>query len=60
MKIKIGDKIYDSNEEMIMLILDENDKENISNMSKEETKYCSYPENTEFEEVVQFMEVQED
>lgn len=56
MKVKIGDTIYDSNIEPIMLILDVDDKNNISNMG-EQTKYCSFPENTETEKVVQFMKM---
>lgn len=38
MKVKIGKKIYDSNEEPIMLILDGTDKQNISKMTIEQYK----------------------
>ena len=54
MKVKIGNTIYDSNEEPIMLLLEEEDKSNISNMG-EQTKYCSYPTNMETEDIIQFM-----
>ena len=47
MKVKIGDQIYDSNEQPIMLILGEEDKEAIAAMGKQ-TKYCSYPDRPEF------------
>jgi len=43
MKVKVGDKVYDSAEEPIMVILTDGDKKNIANMSPEATKYCSYP-----------------
>jgi len=45
MKAKIGDKIYDSEKEPIMIILSDSDKKNITNMDPEATKYLSYPEN---------------
>lgn len=41
MKVKIGDKIHDSNEEPIMLILDDQDKENIKNMHSDKYKFIS-------------------
>ena len=44
MKVKIADKIYDSENEPIMIILSDADKKNISNMCPECTKYLSYPE----------------
>ena len=43
MKVKVGNKIYDSNEEPIMIILDDIDKENISKMQKDKYKFISYP-----------------
>lgn len=42
MKVKIGNTIYNSNEEPIMLILSESDKENITNMATEAIKFCSF------------------
>lgn len=42
MKVKIKDKIYDSNDEPIMIMLEEDDKSNIKNMG-DAKKYCSYP-----------------
>lgn len=44
LKVKIGNKIYDSNDEPIMIILDKQDVEHISDMPKHYTKYCVYPE----------------
>ena len=44
MKVKINDKIYDSNETPIMLILTDEEKEHIANMDMDDTKYCSFPQ----------------
>ena len=55
MKVKIGTNIYDSNEEPIMLILDEKDKNNIKDMHPFATKFCSYPDFMNEEEVKKFM-----
>ena len=54
MKVKIGNKTYDSNDEPIMLILEEEDKNNISNMG-EQTKYCSFPEDIDTDTIIKFM-----
>lgn len=45
MKVKIGDEIYDSEHQPIMVILTEKDKLNIANMAPTATKYCQYPYN---------------
>lgn len=44
MKVKIGNKIYDSNKEPILLFLSDQDKKNIANMDNSATKFCSYPD----------------
>jgi len=51
MKVKIGDKIYDTNQEPIMLMLNDVDKENISNMGESNTKYCAFPESMDSDSV---------
>ena len=43
MKVFINDKVYDSEEQPILLLLSEADKKNIANMG-DRTKYCSYPD----------------
>lgn len=55
MKVKIGDKIYDSNQEPIMIIMDEQDKQNISNMDFRSTKYCSFPDTWDLNTIEVFM-----
>ena len=55
MQVKIGNKIYDSNQEPILIILSQNDKENIKNMSPEATKYCSFPDSCNREIIKEFM-----
>lgn len=44
MKVKISNKIYDSENEPILLILTDQDKQNINNMHKDSYKFCSYPD----------------
>ena len=44
MKIKIGSKIYDSEDQPIMVILSAQDKVNINAMLTDATKYCIYDE----------------
>lgn len=43
MKIKVGDKTYDSEETPVMVILSGKDKHNIANMHPGSHKYCAYP-----------------
>lgn len=57
MKVKIGTKIYDSEKEPIMIVLSDVDKENITNMLPECTKFCSYPEGIESSEIKKFMKL---
>jgi hypothetical protein len=42
MKIKIGNKVYDSADSPIMVILTKADKANIKNMDPDCSKYCEY------------------
>jgi hypothetical protein len=58
MKVKIGNTIYDSNEEPIMLILSESDKENITNMTTEAVKFCSFPDKYDFDYIKEFMKTE--
>jgi len=60
MKVKIGNKIYDSNKVPIMLILEKTDKFNLSHMAPEAYKYCSYPHGIKTIDVYKFMEVDRD
>jgi len=57
MKVKVGNKIYDAEDELVMIILSNADKDNIRAMSHECTKYCAYPTGTEESVVVKFMDV---
>ena len=57
MKVKIGDTIYDSDTQPIMIILDENEKQLISQMDTKHSKFCVYPENYSEEEIKKFMEI---
>ena len=55
MKVKVKDKVYDGEEEPVMVIFSDSDKENIKNMSPTATKYCSYPEFISFKEISKWM-----
>jgi len=55
MKVKVGDKVYDSNDTPIMVILSDEDKDNISNMAPEGTKYCSFPDHIDTEWIAKWM-----
>ena len=57
MKVKIGDKIYDSNEEPILIFLSDEDKKNIENMNTTATKYCSFPDSYDLEKIKNFMKI---
>lgn len=59
MRVKIGEKIYDSKEEPILLILEGKDKENIKNMLPEKTKYCSFPEEISILDIREFMKLKD-
>lgn len=55
MKIEIGDTIYDSDTQPIMIILDENEKQLVSQMNTKHSKFCVYPENYSEEEIKKFI-----
>ncbi len=55
MKVKIGSATYDSNETPIMLILDDIDKQNISNMHLDKYKFVSFPEGMDIFKVRKWM-----
>lgn len=57
MKVKIGDTVYDSEKEPIMIIISNDDKKNIENMLPEATKYCSFPNGVEMQIIKDFMKV---
>lgn len=57
MKVKIGFKYYDSEDQPIMIVLSDKDKENIKNMLKHCTKYAVFAENTfSHEEMIKWMD----
>jgi len=43
MKVKVGNKLYNSEKEPIMLILNSEEKRLIGNMRQVDNKFCSYP-----------------
>lgn len=59
MKVKIGDRIYSSDKEAIMIILEDYNKKHISNMTEDSKKYCEFPDSMKEEEVIKFMDTYE-
>lgn len=57
MIVKIGNKVYDSKQQPIMIVLSDDDKYNITQMIPEATKYCSYPDDMELNEIKKFMKL---
>jgi len=56
MKIKVGDKVYSSEAQPIMVILTDKDKQNIANMLPECPNYCEYPDGMDGDEVLKWMD----
>jgi hypothetical protein len=59
MKVKVGDTIFDGEDQPVMVILSDMDKQNILSMGKDATKYCSYPDNMDINEIKEFMRTEE-
>jgi len=59
MLVKIGDIIYDSTKTPIMLILNDKEIEHMQGIESNNYKYCSYPEDSKEEDIVEFMKVDE-
>lgn len=55
MKVIIEGKTYDPNKTPIILVLDEQDKVNISNMPKEAKKFACYPKGLDKKEIEKLM-----
>ena len=56
MKVKVEDKICDGEKELVMVILNDQDKENIKNIHPDCTKYCVFPEEEHLiEEIKEWM-----
>lgn len=54
MKVKVGTQVFDSDKEPILLVLDSEEKELISNMG-DQTKFCSFPEKCRIDEINDFI-----
>lgn len=60
MKVKIGDQVFDSSEQPIMVIFNEGEKELIANMHPSDIKFCSYPDGYHVSDVESFMAADDD
>jgi len=58
MKVKVGNKIIDGENEPIMIILTDQDKANIKNMAPCATKYCMFPDGTDIEFIQAWMKTE--
>ncbi len=55
MKVKIGNKIYDSSDEPLMIVLNAEEKLLISNMAPEANTFCTGPSTSGVYELTEFM-----
>jgi hypothetical protein len=62
MKVKIGNRIYNSNDEPIMIIFDIGEKGLVEDMRPQDMKFCAYPQGTDAKTIEHFMngKLQED
>lgn len=59
MKVKVGDKIYNGSVEPVMVILSDEDKKNIENMSPNAHKYASFPQDRDVKDVERWMKAED-
>jgi hypothetical protein len=55
MKVKVRARVYDANEQPIMLILTDEDKVLIAAMAPEAHRYCAYPKGADPERIQEWM-----
>ena len=55
MKVKVGDTVYDPNDQPLMVILTKEDRDNIAAMSPEATRYFAGPDTMNAADVDIFM-----
>jgi hypothetical protein len=60
MRVKIGNKLYNPEEEPIMIILSDIDRYNISMMPGDAKKYCVFPDDIEYEDIKEWMKTEEE
>jgi len=56
MKVKIGNKIHDAENEPIVIILNQSDKDNISNMHPDKSKYICFPNGMDADDIRKFID----
>jgi hypothetical protein len=55
MRVKIGNTIYNPNDQPILILLTRKDRQNIANMSPTATKYLCCPDTMTDEEIADFI-----
>lgn len=58
MMVKVGDIIYDSKKEPVMVIFSDEEKELIKNMG-DQTRFCSFPESITEVKIKDFMHIEQ-
>ena len=43
MQVKVGERVYDSSDEPVMVVLEPHEKAEIAALAAHETMYCCYP-----------------
>jgi len=55
MRVKVGNRVYDSEEQPVMVVLSDSDKKNIAEMLPECTMYTAFPEYCTGREIEEWM-----
>ena len=55
MKVWIRERIYDANDEPIVVYLSKKDKKNIKNMCKSCDLYCEYPDKNDTNKIIELL-----
>ena len=55
MKVKIGETVYDAKDVPIMVILNQDEKRQITDMHPDATKYCQFPNDRSCDEIREWM-----
>ena len=60
MLVKIGDKIYDSEKEPIMIVLQDGDRDDMYRLEENEFRFCFFPKGTCYKKIEDFMTLEGD
>jgi hypothetical protein len=60
MLVKIGDKVYNAEDQPIMIVVQPGDKEKLHRLNNNQYRLCFYPEGLCLKEVEEFMKLEGD